>query len=158
MKCRSRIIQTNDRRSSKIHRKASGAEFYINLAQKSEGQTLSLHFPHTPTHKHPTNSIFSHAHPLSTTLFILIKPQSWVDHQQAIPKSRISYVNYTSYTELAKVVTDILQSLSAFGRREIELAENEMPGLMATRTKYAGDQPLKGARIAGCLHMSMGPH
>lgn len=47
------------------------------------------------------------------------------------------------------------QSLSAFGRREIELAENEMPGLMATRTKYAQDQPLKGARIAGCLHMSM---
>ena len=46
------------------------------------------------------------------------------------------------------------QSLAAFGRKEIELAENEMPGLMATRTKYAQDQPLKGARIAGCLHMS----
>jgi len=49
-------------------------------------------------------------------------------------------------------VADI--SLAAFGRREIELAENEMPGLMATREKYAEDQPLKGARIAGCLHMS----
>jgi adenosylhomocysteinase len=49
-------------------------------------------------------------------------------------------------------VADI--SLAAFGRREIELAENEMPGLMATRAKYAEDQPLKGARIAGCLHMS----
>lgn len=47
------------------------------------------------------------------------------------------------------------QSLAAFGRREIELAEIEMPGLMAIRRKYAGDQPLKGARIAGCLHMSM---
>ena len=47
------------------------------------------------------------------------------------------------------------QSLSAFGRREIDLAENEMPGLMATRTKYAQDQPLKGARIAGCLHMTI---
>ena len=45
-------------------------------------------------------------------------------------------------------------SLAAFGRREIELAEHEMPGLMATREKYAGEQPLKGARIAGCLHMS----
>jgi adenosylhomocysteinase len=44
-------------------------------------------------------------------------------------------------------VSDI--SLAAFGRREIELAENEMPGLMATRKKYAGDQPLAGARIAG---------
>lgn len=46
-------------------------------------------------------------------------------------------------------------SLAAFGRREIELAENEMPGLMATRQKYMQDQPLAGARIAGCLHMSM---
>ncbi|KAF2145471.1 uncharacterized protein K452DRAFT_295103 [Aplosporella prunicola CBS 121167] len=50
-------------------------------------------------------------------------------------------------------VADI--SLAAFGRREIELAENEMPGLMATREKYAADQPLKGARIAGCLHMTI---
>ncbi|KAF1989449.1 S-adenosyl-L-homocysteine hydrolase-like protein [Aulographum hederae CBS 113979] len=50
-------------------------------------------------------------------------------------------------------VADI--SLAAFGRREIELAENEMPGLMATRSKYKDDQPLKGARIAGCLHMTI---
>jgi adenosylhomocysteinase len=46
-------------------------------------------------------------------------------------------------------------SLAAFGRREIELAENEMPGLMSTREKYAKEQPLKGARIAGCLHMTI---
>ena len=46
-------------------------------------------------------------------------------------------------------------SLAAFGRKEIELAENEMPGLMATREKYAADQPLKGARIAGCLHATI---
>ncbi|KAI9792615.1 MAG: S-adenosyl-L-homocysteine hydrolase [Piccolia ochrophora] len=50
-------------------------------------------------------------------------------------------------------VADI--SLAAFGRRTIELAENEMPGLMATRRKYAPEQPLKGARIAGCLHMTI---
>ncbi|KAF1817490.1 adenosylhomocysteinase [Eremomyces bilateralis CBS 781.70] len=50
-------------------------------------------------------------------------------------------------------VADI--SLAAFGRREIELAENEMPGLMATREKYAEAQPLAGARIAGCLHMTI---
>ncbi|KAI9825579.1 MAG: S-adenosyl-L-homocysteine hydrolase [Phylliscum demangeonii] len=50
-------------------------------------------------------------------------------------------------------VADI--TLAAFGRREIELAENEMPGLMATREKYAAEQPLKGARIAGCLHMTI---
>ncbi|KAJ2902678.1 Adenosylhomocysteinase [Zalerion maritima] len=46
-------------------------------------------------------------------------------------------------------------SLAAFGRKEIELAENEMPGLMLTRAKYAEDQPLAGARIAGCLHMTI---
>ncbi|KXL45862.1 MAG: hypothetical protein FE78DRAFT_90060 [Acidomyces sp. 'richmondensis'] len=50
-------------------------------------------------------------------------------------------------------VADI--NLAAFGRREIELAEHEMPGLMATREKYAAVQPLKGARIAGCLHMTI---
>jgi len=50
-------------------------------------------------------------------------------------------------------VADI--NLAAFGRREIELAEHEMPGLVATRLKYKDEQPLKGARIAGCLHMSM---
>ena len=48
-------------------------------------------------------------------------------------------------------VADI--SLAAFGRKEIELAEHEMPGLMALRAKYGKEQPLKGARIAGCLHM-----
>ena len=48
-------------------------------------------------------------------------------------------------------VADI--SLAAFGRKEIELAEHEMPGLMAIREKYGPDQPLKGARVAGCLHM-----
>ncbi|CAG78108.1 Adenosylhomocysteinase [Yarrowia lipolytica] len=50
-------------------------------------------------------------------------------------------------------VADI--GLAAFGRKEIELAENEMPGLMQTREKYAAVQPLKGARIAGCLHMTI---
>ena len=46
-------------------------------------------------------------------------------------------------------------SLADWGRKEIELAENEMPGLMALRRKYADSQPLKGARIAGCLHMTV---
>ncbi|KAL1919913.1 uncharacterized protein VTP21DRAFT_1845 [Calcarisporiella thermophila] len=50
-------------------------------------------------------------------------------------------------------VADI--SLAAFGRKEIELAENEMPGLMAIREKYGPSKPLKGARIAGCLHMTI---
>ncbi len=46
-------------------------------------------------------------------------------------------------------------SLAEFGRREIELAEHEMPGLMATRREYADRQPLKGARITGSLHMTV---
>ena len=46
-------------------------------------------------------------------------------------------------------------SLAEWGRKEIEMAENEMPGLMALREKYGPSQPLKGARIAGCLHMTI---
>lgn len=46
-------------------------------------------------------------------------------------------------------------SLADWGRKEIELAEAEMPGLMAIREEYKGEQPLKGARIAGCLHMTI---
>ena len=46
-------------------------------------------------------------------------------------------------------------SLAERGRKEIELAETEMPGLMSLRTKYGQSKPLKGARIAGCLHMTI---
>jgi adenosylhomocysteinase len=46
-------------------------------------------------------------------------------------------------------------SLAEFGRKEIEIAEKEMPGLMAIRLKYAAAQPLKGARIMGSLHMTI---
>jgi adenosylhomocysteinase len=50
-------------------------------------------------------------------------------------------------------VSDI--TLATWGRKEIELAEYEMPGLMALRKKYKESKPLKGARIAGCLHMTI---
>ena len=50
-------------------------------------------------------------------------------------------------------VADI--SLAAWGRKEIKLAEAEMPGLMALREEYGRQKPLKGARIAGCLHMTI---
>src|ERR1700722_9595701 len=46
-------------------------------------------------------------------------------------------------------------SLAAWGRKEIEIAESEMPGLMALRKEYGASKPLKGARIAGCLHMTI---
>ena len=51
------------------------------------------------------------------------------------------------------VVKDI--SLAEWGRREIAIAETEMPGLMAMRDEFRTAQPLKGARIAGCLHMTI---
>ena len=56
-------------------------------------------------------------------------------------------------TKLAYKVKDI--SLADWGRKEIELAEAEMPGLMALREKYSVSKPLQGARIAGCLHMTI---
>ena len=46
-------------------------------------------------------------------------------------------------------------NLADWGRKEIELAESEMPGLMSLREEYKGQKPLKGARIAGCLHMTI---
>ncbi|MCF6349215.1 MAG: adenosylhomocysteinase [Flavobacteriaceae bacterium] len=54
---------------------------------------------------------------------------------------------------VAYKVKDI--SLADWGRKEIELAEAEMPGLMSLREEYKDEQPLKGARIAGCLHMTI---
>jgi adenosylhomocysteinase len=59
-----------------------------------------------------------------------------------------------TYTEvLPYKVADI--GLAEFGRKEIEIAEKEMPGLMAVRRKFAAEQPLKGARIMGSLHMTI---
>src|ERR1700683_966526 len=46
-------------------------------------------------------------------------------------------------------------ALADWGRREIDIAETEMPGLMATREEFGKSQPLKGARIAGSLHMTI---
>jgi adenosylhomocysteinase len=56
-------------------------------------------------------------------------------------------------TNLPYKVKDI--SLSSWGRKEINLAEAEMPGLMSLREEYKNDKPLIGARIAGCLHMTI---
>ena len=56
--------------------------------------------------------------------------------------------NFTDYK-----VADI--SLAGWGRKEIAIAETEMPGLMALRQEYGASQPLKDARIIGCLHMTI---
>ncbi len=63
-------------------------------------------------------------------------------------KMELATLPYVAYK-----VKDI--SLAEWGRKEIELAEAEMPGLMALRAEYGASQPLKGARIAGCLHMTI---
>lgn len=62
-------------------------------------------------------------------------------------------MNTKTIPYIANKVKDM--SLAAWGRKEIELAEAEMPGLMSLREEYKDSQPLKGARIAGCLHMTI---
>ncbi|MCF6294549.1 MAG: adenosylhomocysteinase [Flavobacteriaceae bacterium] len=62
-------------------------------------------------------------------------------------------MNTKTIPYIANKVKDI--SLAEWGRKEIELAEAEMPGLMSLRDEYKDSQPLKGARIAGCLHMTI---
>src|SRR6202050_1070606 len=76
----------------------------------------------------------------------LSRPQRTVMNNTATkPKAAAAAPDY--------VVKDI--ALAEFGRKEISLAETEMPGLMATRAEYGNAQPLKGARIAGSLHMTI---
>ena len=58
----------------------------------------------------------------------------------------------TTVPETDYKVADL--SLAAYGRKEIQLAEHEMPGLMSTRREFADAQPLKGARVTGSLHMT----
>jgi adenosylhomocysteinase len=64
-----------------------------------------------------------------------------------------SFGEFESMTAADYKVADI--ALADWGRREIAIAETEMPGLMALRQEYAGKKPLKGARVAGCLHMTI---
>ena len=66
----------------------------------------------------------------------------------AVPTSTASLQAPPQY-----VVADI--DLADFGRKELSIAETEMPGLMALRVKYGSEKPLKGARIAGSLHMTI---
>jgi adenosylhomocysteinase len=83
---------------------------------------------------------------------------SWFIQQPAIFIHQLNYYIMSAVSRsidfsLPNKVKDI--SLAAWGRKEIKLAEAEMPGLMAIREEYRAQQPLKGARIAGCLHMTI---
>jgi adenosylhomocysteinase len=74
---------------------------------------------------------------------------------QTIYYNKINFTDMqeTLFSNLPYKVADI--SLADFGRKEIELAEKEMPGLMALRRKYESGKPLKGARVMGSLHMTV---
>jgi adenosylhomocysteinase len=75
-------------------------------------------------------------------LYSLLLPFIKINHMSSVETA------YTKYW-----VKDI--ELAEWGRKEIELAEAEMPGLMALRKEYGPSKILKGARIAGCLHMTI---
>jgi adenosylhomocysteinase len=71
-------------------------------------------------------------------------------------KQEVKYMGHIAEktdTKLKYKVKDI--TLAEWGRKEIKLAEAEMPGLMAIRKEYGPQKPLKDARIAGCLHMTI---
>src|ERR1700726_2277608 len=72
---------------------------------------------------------------------------------QRIPMTTSAKVNKAKLTQHDYVVGDI--GLAEWGRKEIAIAETEMPGLMATRDEFGPEQPLRGARIAGSLHMTI---
>ncbi len=69
--------------------------------------------------------------------------------QRRLPTNRELQMSTSSDYKVADI------SLADWGRKEVEIAETEMPGLMALREEYAGKKPLAGARIAGCLHMTI---
>ncbi len=80
------------------------------------------------------------------------------DHTYPQPSASGDHVTVTLVPDSAGSVSDFKVadlSLAAFGRKEIQLAEHEMPGLMALRREYAGQQPLRGKKVAGSLHMTV---
>ena len=71
--------------------------------------------------------------------------------------STMTQAQFTDYRVCSEAMNDPKEfaRLSTWGREEINIAEKEMPGLMALRKKYNSEQPLKGAHIAGCIHMTI---
>src|SRR5690625_2266830 len=74
-------------------------------------------------------------------------------HHRAYPRKEYMSTKLQTVGGIEFAVADL--KLAEAGRKQIRLAEHEMPGLMATRREYAEQQPLKGARIAGSLHMTV---
>jgi adenosylhomocysteinase len=88
-------------------------------------------------------------------LHLPVQPLSYGKDEPAYPneESNMALTTVNTDAEQDYKVADI--SLAKWGRKEINLAETEMPGLIALREEYGIKQPLKGARIAGCLHMTI---
>ncbi|MEO9239706.1 MAG: adenosylhomocysteinase, partial [Jatrophihabitantaceae bacterium] len=83
--------------------------------------------------------------------------ESFYDHPQSHPTGGIP-VSVTLTPDSAGSVSDFKVAdltLAAYGRKEIQLAEHEMPGLMALRKEFGPSQPLKGKKVAGSLHMTV---
>ena len=94
-----------------------------------------------------------------------VPPSDWLSWEQEkhqrllVARRAVPFSNGEPMTTSTAVLTETDfkvadLSLAEFGRKEIRLAEHEMPGLMSTRAEYADAQPLKGARITGSLHMT----
>lgn len=87
--------------------------------------------------------------------------QSYARDTFTLPYYHVCFPFTLKVTSMSTVATEKLPykvrdiSLAEYGRKEIRIAENEMPGLMALREKYGASKPLAGARIAGCLHMTI---
>ncbi len=81
----------------------------------------------------------------------MLETQSQTSHSTATTTTMPDY----RVCEQAMKDPAFFKKLAKFGREEIQIAETEMPGLMALRTEYKGKSPLKGAKITGCLHMTI---
>ena len=85
------------------------------------------------------------------------------DRAQALAERSRKAVTETRGNTMSALAKDVLKgdykikdlALADWGRREIRLAESEMPALMRLREKYSAEQPLKGAKIIGCIHMTV---
>jgi adenosylhomocysteinase len=108
------------------------------------------HFPlskHTDTDTHQTNK--TKQTKITTNKYRIVKEE----RERERDRERTMSNTQTQTVTIDHWVADM--SLADFGRKEISLAENEMPGLMACRAKYGNEKPLQGVRIMGSLHMTI---
>jgi adenosylhomocysteinase len=116
-----------------------------HLLTFSPSHLLTSSPPHLPTFSHLKPITFKTFELFSRFVIYLVPLRENIKNQNL-------YMEVTD-KQLTYKVKDI--SLASWGRKEMELAEAEMPGLMSLREQYGNSKPLKGARVAGCLHMTI---